>query len=46
MLAVVHHLAGARVLVRRSAASKIRTAFQQSDTQTRVGERAGGGEPG
>ncbi len=40
VLAVVHHLAGARMLVGRCASAEIGAAFKQSHAKTAIGERA------
>src|SRR4029077_2682925 len=45
VLAVVHHFAGTRVLVRGSAPTEIRTALQQSHAKTAARKSAPRGQP-
>ena len=46
MLAVIHDFAGAGMLVGGGAASEVRTALEQGDLVSRLGQCASGGEPG
>ena len=44
VLAVVHHFAGARMLIRRSASAEIRPALEQGHPKATLGKGAPGGE--
>ena len=46
VLAVIHHLAGAGMLVGRGTSPEKRAALKQRDLETAIGEGATGGQPG
>jgi len=46
MLAVVDDFAGARMFVGGSAPTEIRATLEEGDSKARVGESAGGSQPG
>jgi len=45
VLAVIHDFAGAGMLVRRCSSAEIRTALEEGDAKSGIGQRASRGEP-
>lgn len=46
VLAVVHHLAGAGMLIGRGASANVGASLKDCDLKTRIGKRAAGGQSG